>query len=219
MPDNISAQDRSIISDLIEIRKLSQDIKSKDKLNASRLLTMIAYKNLYPQDFVELRQNKGLLYDVMEEVKPYKQKLIEQDEKKIAEAQAKIEHIETHDNSLLEKELRLVYLNQIIYHLSGTFVCFIINNERKTLYEVAEDDHLFLELISQTDLPYIHSVRYNSSFYTENSTVLHDFKFKNFEYEVNTNLTYEQRVALLNKTELEKLQLLLKLMSAHWKVL
>lgn len=30
MPDNISAQDRSIISDLIEIRRLSQDIKSKD---------------------------------------------------------------------------------------------------------------------------------------------------------------------------------------------
>jgi len=198
--------DMRLLYNIINEYKIFTDIKSKDKLNASRLLTMIAYKNLYPQDFVELSQNKGLLYDVMEEVKPYKQKLIEQDEKKIAEAQAKIEHIETHDNSLLEKELRLVYLNQIIYHLSGTFVCFIINNERKTLYEVAEDDHLFLELISQTDLPYIHSVRYNSSFYTENSTVLHDFKFKNIEYEVNTNLTYEQRVALLNKTELEKLK-------------
>lgn len=200
--------DMRLLYNIINEYKIFTDIKSKDKLNASRLLTMIAYKNLYPQDFVELSQNKGLLYDVMEEVKPYKQKLIEQDEKKIAEAQAKIEQIETHDNSLLEKELRLVYLNQIIYHLSGTFVCFIINKERKTLYEVAEDDHLFLELISQTDLPYIHSVRanYNSSYYTESSTVLHDFKFKNIEHEVNPNLTYEQRVALLNKTELEKLK-------------
>ena len=199
--------DMRLLYNIINEYKIFTDIKSKDKLNASRLLTMIAYKNLYPQDFVELSQNKGLLYDVMEEVKPYKQKLIEQDEKKIAEAQAKIEQIETHDNSLLEKELRLVYLNQIIYHLSGTFVCFVINNNRKKVHEVAEDANLFMELVSRDKVPYIHNVRANySGYFTESSTELLDFNFKNIEHEVNPTLTYEQRVALLNKTELEKLK-------------
>lgn len=199
--------DMRLLYNIINEYKIFTDIKSKDKLNASRLLTMIAYKNLYPQDFVELSQNKGLLYDVMEEVKPYKQKLIEQDEMKIAEAQAKIEQIETHDNSLLEKELRLVYLNQIIYHLSGTFVCFVINNNRKKVHEVAEDANLFMELVSRDKVPYIHNVRANySGYFTESSTELLDFNFKNIEHEVNPTLTYEQRVALLNKTELEKLK-------------
>ena len=197
--------DMRLLYNIINEYKIFTDIKSKDKLNASRLLTMIAYKNLYPQDFVELSQNKGLLYDVMEEVKPYKQKLIEQDEKKIAEAQAKIEQIENHDNSLLEKELRLVYLNQIIYHLSGTFVCFVINNNRKKVHEVAEDANLFMELVSRDKVPYIHNVRANYSGYlTESSTELLDFNFKNIEHEVNPTLTYEQRVALLNKAELDK---------------
>lgn len=199
--------DMRLLYNIINEYKIFTDIKAKDKLNASRLLTMIAYKNLYPQDFVALSQNKGLLYDVMEEVKPYKQKLVEQDEKKITEAQAKIEQIENHDNSLLEKELRLVYLNQIIYHLSGTFVCFVINNNRKKVHEVAEDANLFMELVSRDKVPYIHNVRANYSGYlTESSTELLDFNFKNIEHEVNPTLTYEQRVALLNKTELEKLK-------------
>lgn len=197
--------DMRLLYNIINEYKIFTDIKSKDKLNASRLLTMIAYKNLYPQDFVDLNQNRGLLYNVMEEVKPYKKKLIEQDEKKIAEAQAKIEQIENHDNSLLEKELRLVYLNQIIYHLSGTFVCFVINNNRKKVHEVAEDANLFMELVSRDKVPYIHNVRANYSGYlTESSTELLDFNFKNIEHEVNPTLTYEQRVALLNKTELDK---------------
>lgn len=198
--------DMRLLYNIINEYKIFTDIKYKDKLNASRLLTMIAYKNLYPQDFVDLSQNKGLLYNVMEEVKSYKQKLIEQDEKKIAEVQAKIEQIENHDNSLLEKELRLVYLNQIIYHLSGTFVCFVLNNQRKKVNEVAEDANLFMDLVSRDKIPYIHNVRVNypSGYFAENSTELQDFNFKNIEHEVNPNFTYEQRLALLNKTELDK---------------
>lgn len=198
--------DMRLLYNIINEYKIFTDIKYKDKLNASRLLTMIAYKNLYPQDFVDLSQNKGLLYNVMEEVKSYKQKLIEQDEKKIAEVQAKIEQIENHDNSLLEKELRLVYLNQIIYHLSGTFVCFFLNNQRKKVNEVAEDANLFMDLVSRDKIPYIHNVRVNypSGYFAENSTELQDFNFKNIEHEVNPNFTYEQRLALLNKTELDK---------------
>lgn len=200
--------DMRLLFNIINEYKIYTEIKSKDKLNASRLLTMIVYKNLYPQDFVDLSQNKGLLYNAMEEVKPYKKRLIEQDEKKIAEIQAKIEQVENHDNSLLEKELRLVYLYQIINHLSGTFVCFIINKQRKNVHDVAEDGNLFKELVSQDKIPYVHNVKVNypSGYFSENSTELRDFNFKNIEQEVNPDFTYEQRVALLNKTELNKLR-------------
>lgn len=200
--------DMRLLFNIINEYKIFTEIKSKDKLNASRLLTMIVYKNLYPQDFVDLSQNKGLLYNAMEEVKPYKKRLIEQDEKKIAEIQAKIEQVENHDNSLLEKELRLVYLYQIINHLSGTFVCFVINKQRKKVHDVAEDGNLFKELVSQDKIPYVHNVKVNypSGYFSENSTELRDFNFKNIEQEVNPDFTYEQRVALLNKTELNKLR-------------
>lgn len=199
--------DMRLIYNIVNEYKIYSGVLSKSKLIANRLFAIIVYKNLYPQDFVKLGQNKGELYDIIVEKKtPYQEKIIKQYQAQIAEKQARIKTIETSDRTLLEKELRLVYLNQIINHLSGTFVRFIIDKQTKKTHEVAEDPELFEKLITQKKLGYRHMMKNYTGYFVEQDTSKDDFSFNEIEKEVNPNLTYEQRKALLLKTELDRLK-------------
>ena len=74
--------------------------------------------DLYPKDFTLLNHNEGLLYKIIGDKQTYISKVLEQQEQKILEIQKKIETIENSERPLSLKELRTVYLYQILKHIT-----------------------------------------------------------------------------------------------------
>lgn len=171
-------------------------------LIADRLLAIIIYKNLYPQDFSDLAQGKGLLYRIINSKKDtYINAAIDKCNKEITEKEKKIQEIENSDRPFSAVELRYIYLNKIAEELHKYFVYFVIDGKRRTKQECAESEELFNTLISRDKIDFIY---FNPSYYREYSDSPR-FNFHNIENKVH-ELTYQQRLDLLYGTELEELK-------------
>lgn len=167
------------------------------------LLAIIAYKNLYPKDFTLLNHNEGLLYKIINDKQTYISNALEQQEQKVSEIQRKIETIENSERPLSLKELRTVYLYQILKHITppSYFTGFNINDTKHSLQECAENDELF-EAIVEKPIQYY---GYRANYGRDTSHNL-NISFQEIEREVNPKLTYKQRASMLNVTELENLR-------------
>ena len=187
--------------------RLSSSQKSDEHSNvlhliADRLLAIIIYKNLYPQDFSDLAIGKGLLYSIISSKKdPYINAAIDKCNKEIDEKEKRIQDIENADRPFSATELRYIYINKIAEELHNYFVCFVIAGKRKTKQECAESEELFNTLISRDKIDFIY---FNPSYYREYSDSPR-FNFHALEKKVH-DLTYQQRLDLLYKTELEELK-------------
>ena len=187
--------------------RLSSSQKSDEHSNvmhliADRLLAIIIYKNLYPQDFSDLAIGKGLLYSIISSKKdPYINAAIDKCIKDIAEKEKRVEAIETADRPFSAAELRLIYVQKIAEEVSPNLISFIVNKQRKTISECAQDEELFNILISSNKISYYYL---NPNFRSEQSGSS-AFNFHALEKKVH-NLTYQQRLDLLYKTELEELK-------------
>lgn len=171
-------------------------------LIADRLLAIIIYKNLYPQDFSDLAQGKGLLYRIISSKKDtYINAAIDKCNKEIDEKEKKIQEIENSDKPFSATELRLIYLQKIAEELHPNFICFIINRQRRTISECAQNEELFNILISSNKLDFYYlNPNYRSE--QSGSSILN---FHALEKKVH-ELTYQQRLDLLYGTELEELK-------------
>lgn len=187
--------------------RLSSYQKSNEHSNvlhliADRLLAIIIYKNLYPQDFSDLAIGKGLLYSIISSKKdPYINAAIDKCIKDIAEKEKRVETIETADRPFSAAELRLIYAQKIADELHPNVIYFVINKQRTTISECAQNEELFNILISSNriDFYYLHP-----NFRSEQSGSS-AFNFHALEKKVH-DLTYQQRLDLLYKTELEELK-------------
>ena len=167
------------------------------------LLAIIAYKNLYPKDFTLLNHNEGLLYKIIGDKQTYISKVLEQQEQKILEIQKKIETIENSERPLSLKELRTVYLYQILKHITtpSYFTGFNINDTKHSLQECAENDELFEAIVEKPIQYYVYRANYGRDI-SHNLNI----SFQEIEREVNPKLTYKQRASMLNMAELENLR-------------
>lgn len=187
--------------------RLSSSQKNDEHSNvmhliADRLLAIIIYKNLYPQDFSDLAIGKGLLYSIISSKKdPYINAAIDKCIKDIAEKEKRVEVIETADRPFSATELRLIYVQKIAEEVAPNLISFIVNKERKTISECAQDEELFNILISSNKISYYYL---NPNFRSEQSGSS-AFNFHALEKKVH-DLTYQQRLDLLYKTELEELK-------------
>lgn len=187
--------------------RLSSSQKSDEHSNvlhliADRLLAIIIYKNLYPQDFSDLAIGKGLLYSIISSKKdPYINAAIDKCIKDIAEKEKRVETIETADRPFSAAELRLIYAQKIADELHPNVIYFVINKQRKTISECAQNEELFNILISNNriDFYYLHPN------YRSEQSGSSAFNFHALEKKVH-DLTYQQRLDLLYKTELEELK-------------
>ena len=171
-------------------------------LIADRLLAIIIYKNLYPQDFSDLAQGKGLLYSIINSKKDtYINAAIDKCNKEIDEKEKRIQDIENADRPFSATELRYIYINKIAEELHNYFVCFVIAGKRKTKQECAESEELFNTIVSGEKVDFIYL---NPSYYRE-YTGSSRFNFHDVERKVH-ELTYQQRLDLLYGTELEELK-------------
>ena len=171
-------------------------------LIADGLLAIIIYKNLYPQDFSDLGQGKGLLYSIISSKKePYINAAIDKCNKEIAEKEKRVEAIETADRPFSARELRLIYIQKIVEETHPDLICFIINRQRRTISDCAQEESLFNTLISGNKIEY----RYRHPSYGGEQSGSFVLNFHNIEVKVH-ELTYQQRLDLLNKTELDGLK-------------
>ena len=156
--DDISLfiDDMRTLYNIVNEYNMYSSIKSKEKLVAYRLFAIIVYKNLYPKDFVELSQNQGLLYTIIRENAPtYRKEIIKDKQKEVEDIKARLKEIETSDRTLSEKELRSVYLYQILKHIDSPFFSgFNINDTKCSMKDCAENAELFNAITKQNPVSY-----------------------------------------------------------------
>lgn len=164
---------------------------NNQKLNLTKLLAMIVYKNYYPKDFAMLHRREGKVYKCIKEKPNFAKGAldeIELKEKKLEEEYQeylKIRHLK-------EEDLRLIYLYKIREHLNNKVLEFNINGHSYSLDQISKDKNLFNELISQREVYYSYWGNYNQTNYTTSS-----FNFNAVDKEIN----FKRRIALLRIPE------------------
>lgn len=161
------------------------------KLDQEKLLSMIVYKNIYPNDFSLLSENKGDLFQTISNKAIYIKNKIKVIDEQIEMIKKQINEAEKSKLSDI-KELRLIYINKIIEQIITTkgypFKQFWINDVAYSITSMTEENH-FSELFSGSILYQYTDSSYNRQTYS--------FKFQAIEKMVNPDLTYKEREELV----------------------
>lgn len=161
--------------------------KLNNNLNQDKLLAIIVYKNLCPNDFTFLDSKKGVIHNVFMQKNNYIKNQRELLTKKIEEIKDEIKILDKECIYNI-KELRLIYLSKLISNINMTnnaFNGFIINGKHLKLENLVEDEN-FKYIRSQNNLLLV-------NYQTAQHQINHKYNFKSIEQEINPNLTYDQR--------------------------
>ncbi len=179
--------------------------KLNSSLNQDKLLAMVVYKNIYPNDFTKLSQNQGELYETIINKHKYINELISELDNDISSIKEEIKTVaQTNIREL--KELRIIYLSKIIEKINQTGYSFknlFINNKEISIDQATEDSNFEIITNSKT-------IRFKYDYYERNINI----DFKKLENEVNPHKTYKEREKLIInnnylgelKKEIEKLE-------------
>jgi hypothetical protein len=165
-------------------------------INLNKLFAMIIYKNIYPSDFANLHDDKGMVYNVFISKKREVDNSIKELEVKIKELKEEIQSIEEQalDNV---KELRAVYI-QVILEKITNIQKIAVNGSEKTFLQLKEDA-IFNQLKQETNIQYIPSNGYQR-------IMASALSFKLIENEINKDLGYDDREKLILAKEEEGLE-------------
>jgi hypothetical protein len=162
----------------------------------AELFAMITYKNIDPEDFNKLNCKEGKLFKLINNKRTYVQKLISTISAKIIVNETEIENIKAENISDLE-ELKPIYLIKISEKIDNATDLYI-NNRRLRFSDLMPDD-IFNVIINSTSFKYYQN---GNGAYTSNVS------FKDVEDEVNPDLTYKQRVELIENKHSNRITLL-----------
>jgi dephospho-CoA kinase len=170
------------------------------KGSEEELFAMITYKNIEPEDFNKLNNKEGKLYNLINNKKSYITVLVKEKNDKIAKKTVEIEDIEEENISNI-KELRQIYINQILTKLPNNAIYF---SEIK-INDLKEEDK-FDELISEGKISY----RYQHPHYSNSQNNVLNFDFDEIENEVNPNFTFEDRKYFIESKHNDRIETLQK---------
>lgn len=159
--------------------------KLDETLNEDKLFAIITYKNIYPNDFVNLCRNQGHLYEILSSKGEYITKEIGRIDYQISKLKEEIENIESNGVESV-KELRMIYILRLIASLDG-FTSFVLSDETVGIDRLLEDDG-FSQLKSGT-LRYNQYIEYYGLEKNENLRTT----FSKIEKQVHPEKTYDQR--------------------------
>ena len=168
------------------------------KGSEAELFAMITYKNIDPKDYDALNSKKGKLYKLLNNKSKYTEKLILSIETKIIKNKEEIQLIKKENISDVE-ELKSIYLIKISEMISGATELYI--KERRVRYNDLMNDDLFNEVKNTTNFRYYQN---GSGIYNSN------ISFETIENAVNQDLTYEERVELIDNKNNNRIDLLQK---------
>lgn len=188
--------DMRLLYNIINEYKIYNQRMSACTLDNNRLLAMISYKNLFPKDFTNLSQGTGILYNVIAQKEKFVQEFISQNRSEIKSISNKIKQIEERERPKNLQELRILYLSKVVDKLQNTFGTFYFNGNRISIYDCAKNDDYFDKIRTGN------FTIYNKNGYTSSPTI----NFSAIEHEVDPHMTYQQRVELLNQSQIKPLQ-------------
>lgn len=161
--------------------------------NRDKLFALIVYKNLYPDDFAMLSQNKGILAEIFKRKQAIVQNELKTIENEIAELETKIQEVERQID-LDIGELRTIYIAKI---LESTNV--YAKNEISTLIADAEF-HKIKEKNSITLNDY-NPNRYGNQI----AKSKYNINFNIIEKNINPSLSYDEREEIIRKGKVSKI--------------
>jgi len=163
------------------------------KLNTDRLLSMMVYKNIRPDDFNLLNKGEGKLHDILNLRKEFISKKLVDVDMKLTELNSKIEKIENEKlNSV--KELRAIYLNTLQDMLPQLYGVNLGSNTFTPNKLVSDKEFKMLQ--DSTNI--IYKQQYSGNHLKDANSRK---KFSDIEKNIDSDLSYDERENLI----LEKL--------------
>lgn len=187
-------QDMRILTNIVNEFKQYRDklcVHNHQKLNMTKLLAMMVYKNYYPKDFAELHRRKGKIYECISS-KPHfvnnALSVIAQKEKELEE-----EYQQYLDNRhIKETELRYLYLDEVRLSTNERICIITINGNNYTLKQIADNPNLFNEFTTYDHFSFEYYYNYYS---TSNSNASLD------QNNIEKKLDFNNRLAAIRSSE------------------
>jgi hypothetical protein len=157
-------------------------------LKQDNLLAIVVYKNLQPNDFVNLSRGKGNLYNKLSSREKYINTKVTEVDLKISALQAELKRLD--EISLKDvRELRMIYILQYLNKLEN-FTSFRINGRAVNMVDVVDDDNW--NVLRRNGAEF-HSLQLQHSNYYIPRNAKISIKFDEIEKIVNSSLSYEVR--------------------------
>ncbi|MCC9043859.1 hypothetical protein LNQ81_14360 [Myroides sp. M-43] len=192
LSDNLIEDISFFIDDMRLLHNISNEFylyskKLNDTLNQDKLFAIITYKNIYPNDFMQLSYNEGNLYEIFNSKAIFIKNSLNKINEEINVAKSQIRDYE---NLFIDniKDLRLLYLFRVMNTLPE-FRSFIINNDTISIDEMVED----------INFSYITSDNYQyNKLYAQSYSLLSratglSTKFSEIEEKIDPNKSYAEK--------------------------
>ncbi|MFY0715224.1 hypothetical protein J1D01_16295 [Seonamhaeicola sp. NFXS20] len=163
------------------------------KLIQDNLLGMIVYKNMRPDDFVELHNSEGKLYNILSNKNQYIKERVNEIEKEIERLGENVLNIESEGIKRVE-ELKAIYINELNKVLDKP-VSIRVNSKYYSLEELMEDE-VFEEFKELKRFVY---KRYDAV-YDRILNINSDKSFNSLELSVDSERSFEKRLSYVNST-------------------
>lgn len=183
-------QDMRILTNIVNEYKQYRDKlceANNYRLNKTKLLGMIVYKNYYPQDFASLHRREGKVYRcISSKTKfiPLALKAIEKSEEELS----KKEQIFRQDENLSKADLRRLFLFKLWNKYVPNLISIRIDKSYYSIEQIANDEALFVKLLSANEITYQYYYGYNG---TSSSSKTIDYK------QIDKEINYSERIKLL----------------------
>lgn len=149
-------QDMRILTNIANEYKQYRDRLCKQKgqqLNYTKLLAMIVYKNYFPKDFADLHRRKGKIYTCISMKGDFVKQILES----LNKEKEALDNVEKEYKAALyikEKELRLLFLVELISKLPESYTYLQIGNSKYTIKQIADNEELFNKIRSKDIVSY-----------------------------------------------------------------
>lgn len=129
----------------------NEDKKELSNEDKKTLFALIVYKNLLPEDFAKLNENKGYLYDIFHTNKQALQNILIEEKKKEKSAKEALIKASKNEEMNSVEELRSRYIYEIGKYCMPHYTV-IYNHSWTNLMDFFSDEQKFLKLISVDSL-------------------------------------------------------------------
>ncbi|MBN9647599.1 hypothetical protein J0L31_11405 [Terrisporobacter glycolicus] len=193
---SVYIQDMRILTNICNEYKIYKSVLNKVDLKSEKLLALIVYKNLYPNDFAEIQYDRGLIYKVFEDKNTVIEKKVNETKEKIKVIENKIECADS-DHLANIKELKVAFLS---YICKEDIKIQSINN--CSMYEFLKDEFdIQGKILNRNEISYLYYK--NGSGGNRNNILLDDIdKISGSKYTFKERF---ERIKYKNKAEKDKL--------------
>lgn len=188
-------QDMRILTNIVnEFSQYKEKLTEKgQKLNLTKLLAMIVYKNYHPKDFALLHKRAGKIYSCIQAKSLFIQMVLDERIPALKNALDRDYKLYEENKHLKESELRLIYLYKVRDLINDNIINFRINDKNYSFEQIANDEGLFNEFVAYNTVHYMRPSGYYSHIAETSRDINHQ--------KINQSMNLNQRLAILNNPE------------------